>query len=127
MSLSVAEHINKKLSARKDLTDIVGDRLFPVAVKENVELPFVVYERESVVPNGTKDGTDGDTVTENVFVFAETYKQSVEIAELVRGTLDGSTGSYSGFEIDECVFTDAAETYEDGVYVQQLVFNLTTY
>ena len=127
MSLSVAEHINKKLSSSAELTEIVCDRLFPVAVKENVELPFIVYERESVVPNSTKDGTEGDTVTENVFVFAESYKHSVEIAELVRDALDGSTGSYSGFEVDECDYQDAAETYENGVYVQQLVFNINTY
>ena len=127
MSLSVAEHINKKLSSSTELTEIVCDRLFPVAVKENVELPFIVYERESVVPNSTKDGTEGDTVTENVFIFAESYKQSVQIAELVRKSLDGSQGSYSTFDVDECDFSDAAETYEDGVYIQQLVFNITTY
>lgn len=127
MSLSVAEHINKKLSSNVELTEMVGDRLYPVAVKENIECPFIVYERESVVPNSTKDGTEGDTVTENVFVFAETYGQSVKIAEIVRDALDGSQGSYSIFTIDECDFVDAAETYEDGVYVQQLVFNITTF
>lgn len=126
MSLSIAEHINKKLSSNVELTEMVGDRLYPVAVKENIECPFIVYERESVVPNSTKDGTEGDTVTENVFVFAETYGQSVKIAEIVRDALDGSQGSYSSFSIDECNFQDAAETYEDGVYVQQLVFNITT-
>lgn len=127
MSLSIAEHINKVLSSSEDLTKIVGDRLYPVSVKDNIECPFIVYERESVVPNRTKDGAEGDTVTENVFIFAENYGQAVNIAEIVRAALDGSEGNYSNFTIDECDYTDAAETYEDGVYIQQLVFNITTY
>lgn len=127
MSLSIAIHINKQLAASAELKEKVGDRFYPVSVKSDVQAPFIVYERDSVQPNGTKDGTDGDTVAVNVYVFAETYMESVEIAELVRDTLDGSSGSYTTFEVDECDFTDAAETYEDGIYAQQLVFNLTTY
>lgn len=127
MSLSVAEHINKKLAADGKLAVKVGDRLYPVSVKSDVACPFVVYERDSVQPNGTKDGTDGDTVGMNVYVFAESYKESVEIAEMIRAALDGSSGSYATFDVDECDFTDAAESYDEGIYAQQLVFTIKTY
>lgn len=126
MSLSIAEHINKTLSAYGMLVSKVGNRLYPVSVRSEVDLPFIVYERENIQPKSSKDGTFGDYVTVNVYVFAEAYKDAVDIAEMVRDALDGSSGKYASFEVDECNFADAVESYDEGIYLEQLVFNITT-
>lgn len=126
MSLSIAEHINKTLSASGKLVSKIGNRLYPVSVKSEVDLPFIVYERESIQPKSSKDGMFGDNVTVNVYVFAEAYKDAVDIAEMVRDALDGSSGKYASFVVDECDFADAAESCDEGIYLEQLVFNITT-
>ena len=72
MSLSVAQHIKSRLSASAELTEAVGERMFPVAVSADTSFPFIVYERASVRPNSTKDGSPGDTVTVGVYVLVHT-------------------------------------------------------
>lgn len=127
MSLSVAEHILNRMSISKELTAKVGNRMFPVALSAETKFPFICYERSSVSPLRTKDiKTDEDTVTVDVFVFSENYKESVQVAELVRKALDCTGGIYSTFRVTECYMTDAMESFSDNVYMQQLVFNLTT-
>ena len=56
MSLSVAEHIQSRLSRSESLKEKVGDRMFPVALSSETSFPFVCYERASVVPGRTRFG-----------------------------------------------------------------------
>ena len=126
MSLSISEHIRKRLSECPELTAKVGNRMFPIAVNAETRFPFIVYERIAVIPNSTKDGDDGDTVTENVYVFSESYSESVQIAEIVRKALDHSKGDYGNYEIDECIMTAADEAHDENIYMQQLVFTIQT-
>lgn len=127
MSLSVAQHIKSRLSASAELTEAVGERMFPVAVSADTSFPFIVYERASVRPNSTKDGSPGDTVTVGVYVFSENYAESVRLAEAVRSALDGTAGRYDTFEVDECDMTGADEAFSENVFMQQLTFELKTY
>lgn len=127
MSLSVAEHILNRMSISEELTAEVGDRMFPVALSVETKFPFICYERSSVSPLRTKDIRTGeDAVTVDVFVFSDNYKESVQVAELVRKALDCTGGIYSTFRVTGCYMTDAMEAFSDNVYMQQLVFNLTT-
>lgn len=127
MSLSVAEHILNRMSISEELTAEVGDRMFPVALSAETKFPFICYERSSVSPLRTKDIRTGeDAVTVDVFVFSDNYKESVQVAELVRKALDCTGGIYSTFRVSGCYMTDAMEAFSDNVYMQQLVFNLTT-
>lgn len=127
MSLSVAEHILNRMSLSEELITKVGNRMFPVALSAETKFPFICYERSSVSPLRTKDiRTDEDAVTVDVFVFSDNYKESVQVAELVRKALDCTGGIYSTFRVTECYMTDAMESFSDNVYMQQLVFNLTT-
>lgn len=127
MSLSVAEHILNRMSISEELTAEVENRMFPVALSAETKFPFICYERSSVSPLRTKDIRTGeDAVTVDVFVFSDNYKESVQVAELVRKALDCTGGIYSTFRVTGCYMTDAMEAFSDNVYMQQLVFNLTT-
>lgn len=127
MSLSISQHINSKLSASRELTEAIGERMYPVAVAAETTFPFIVYERTSVTPNHTKDGSPGDTVAANVYVFSRNYAESVAVAEQVRTALDGSGGRYATFEVEDCYLTDADEAFADNVFMQQLSFTIETY
>ncbi len=127
MSLSVAEHILSRMSLSEELTAKVGDRMFPVALSAETKFPFICYERSSVAPLRTKDIRSGeDAVTVDVYVFSDNYKESVQVAELVRKALDCTGGIYNTFRVTECYMEDAMESFAENVYMQQLVFNLTT-
>lgn len=126
MSLLVAKHINAKLSSSKELKKIVKDRMFPVAVTKETEFPFVVYERDGVSPERTKDYIVGDTVQESVYVFASSYLEAVKIADMIRKSLDNSIGDYGEFEVTECEMIGSEEAYSENTFLQKLVFSIKT-
>lgn len=126
-SLAVAEHIQERLRGREELTALVGERMYPLAVAAETVFPFVAYERTSVQPLRTKDLYAGeDAVTVDVYVMADNYGASVAVAEEVRAALDGSSGRYEGLQVGACYLSDAEEHYSEGVYVQRLEFSMTT-
>ena len=126
MSLLIAEHISIVLSADENLTALVDDKIYPIAVATDVEFPFIVFMRDELNTPSTCDGLIEDEVGVSVVVFAREYMESAKIAHLVRQALHGSIGEYDDFKVTECRFAGASETFSDDVYVQELTFNLTT-
>ena len=113
MSLDIAEYIHATLSRDKKLTSMVGDRMFPIAAREETVYPFLIYTRRSVEASGaTKDGSGYDDVDVVVTVLSDNYQESIEIAERVRHALDGTEGGYGGSIVDECWMTEAVEDYD---------------
>ena len=48
MSLLIAEHISTVLSADENLTALVDDKIYPIAVATDVEFPFIVFMRDEL-------------------------------------------------------------------------------
>ena len=126
MSLLVAEHIRKKLSDNLKLTEVVGDRMYPCVVTSETEYPFLVYSRDECTPIGTKDGWSSDNVSVSVYIFSDDYTKSVYVAELVRASLDNSTGEYELFSVSECLMISASESFSEDAFAQVLTFNIIT-
>ena len=56
MRLSISKHIYSALSQSADVNKAVGKKIFPIATKNEVEFPFIVYERDLVTPRYDKAG-----------------------------------------------------------------------
>ena len=69
MSLSIGAHVYKKLSDSTELVKLISDKIYAISTKTEISFPFVIYRRNSLVPEYTKDryGT-GDTVSVEVAV-----------------------------------------------------------
>ena len=67
MSLSIGAHVYKKLSDSTELAKLVSDKIYAISTKTETSFPFVIYKRNSLTPEYTKDryGT-GDTVSRYV-------------------------------------------------------------
>ena len=63
---------------------MVDGNIFPLIAEINTTFPFIVYKREAVTPQYTKDYWTSDEVMINVMVASNDYVQSIEIADLVR-------------------------------------------
>lgn len=102
----------------------IAKKVFPVVV-DNAQLPYVAYRRSRLEHNPTKAKAPGaDTVQIDVNCYAETYEQSIKLAEAVRAALDYAQGEKDGLVMRSCTLADGEEFYEDDAFVQSLVFKV---
>lgn len=122
MIVSISTHIYSKLSSNAAVTALVGTRIFPLGSKKEVAYPFIVYERDSVAPNYDKEQRSYTNTTVTVYCVAETYDQSINLAEAVVAALECNDAAYDGYTVQGGQVTSAAEGYVEGAFVQQITF-----
>ena len=123
MSLSIGAHVYKKLSDSTELAKLVSDKIYAISTKTETSFPFVIYKRNSLTPEYTKDryGT-GDTVSVEIVVASDNYLNSVTIAEEVRKSLE----SYDNFDVIDSKLISANEDFIEDTFIQSLVFSFKT-
>lgn len=120
-SLEVGKEIYSILSKNKSLTDKVGNKIYPIIVEKDTNYPFIVYKRSNVIPDYTKDYHFKDDVIVDIICVSNHYVESVEIATLVRESLeDKKYGDIVSIRLE-----GADEDFIDDAYIQTLTFNLT--
>ena len=120
-SLKVGKEIYSHLKENKSLTDIVGNKIYPIIVEKDTNYPFIVYKRSNVIPDYTKDYHFKDDVIVDIMCVSNHYVESVEIASLVRESLeDKRIGDINSIRLES-----ADEDFIDDAYIQTLSFNLT--
>ena len=126
MRLSISKHIYSALLASADIRKAVGNKIFPIATKNEVEFPFIVYERDSVTPRYDKSGESVTESAVNVYILAEQYTQCLDIAEAVVKVLERNEASYEDFKVIGATMVGATEDYTSNTYVQKITFNFMT-
>ena len=121
-SFLIGEVINELLTSNEELKEILGIKVYPLVASEGSTFPFIVYKRLGVSSNGTKDGYHEDTVEFQITILSETYSQSIDIAQLVRGILERETIKTDTLELTDCHVMSASEEYQDNTYIQQINF-----
>lgn len=123
-SIMIGRVIFELLSQNLELRKLVGNKVFPVVIQEDIEFPYVVYRRSRLIPSYTKDNyaTD-DTVYVDVIAVAEDYMSSLNLAQAIRCALEGKKGQYDDIDIINIELEDSQEDGED-VFVQGLTFKI---
>ncbi len=121
-SLSAGEIIRAILVADSEVM-ARAKKVFPV-VADSAELPYILYRRSQLEQIPTKAGRGADTVGIEILCYTYQYTEGVELAEAVRGALDGAQGESCGLVMRSCFLSDSEEAWQDDAYVQQLVFNV---
>jgi len=98
-------------------------KVFPVITDQAI-LPYVCYRCSGMGQAPVKTGIGADTLVLEVRCFAATYRESVELAEEVRETLDNQQGSFAGLRMRSCVLTNRVEDWSDDAFLQELEFTL---
>ena len=127
MSLSIGAHVYKKLSDSTELVKLISDKIYAISTKTEISFPFVIYRRNSLVPEYTRDryGT-GDTVSVEVALASDDYLNSVTIAEEVRKALENKRGQYDNFNVIDAKLISANEDFIEDTFIQSLVFSFKT-
>lgn len=109
-----------RLSTFTTLTDLVGERIYPVDPTTNTQLPIVTYRITATNPQPTLSGTS--TVT-NYTVQIDVWTTAVladltAISTQVRAALD----CYRGGQFQGVFMTDSKQTVEETGRHEQLHF-----
>lgn len=118
--ISVLKSINKLLNDSIELKNKVDNKMYPLIANETTTFPFIVYRKSSMSFEYCKDGSVGDYLQVDVIVAAKKYENSIEIAELIRETVDKK-------KIDKIYsirLNSVVEDYIDDAYIQQLTFDV---
>lgn len=118
-AISVNKHIYSLLKADESLRELVGEKIYPIVAEETVTYPFVIFTKESVNGNYTKDLLLYDTATISVAIAANNYFETVQIAERVRAILENHIDSY----FYNILLDNVTEEYLEDAFVQQLQFS----
>ena len=127
MRLSISKHIYAALSGSAEIQKAIGkNKIFPIATKNEVPFPFIVYERDNVTPRYDKSGASVTESSVNVYVVAEGYTESLDIAEMVIRALERKDATYDNFMVIGATMLGAGESYTSNTFVQQISFNFMT-
>ncbi len=124
-SLSAGVIIGKILAEDPEISSKVT-KVFPVGVNE-ATLPYVIYRccKAEVMPVKSPGAPDNTNI--EVMCLAESYGESVELAEAVRAALDFRKGEHNGLKMRKCSFVDREETYDSNAFIQALLFSVQIY
>lgn len=120
-SLYIGGFVYNKLTTIEE----TGTRCYPLIAENSTNFPFIIYKRDSLERDSlTKDGYGDDNVTVTITVVAESYKESLDIAQQVRQLLTVNNYNYNMMKITSNL-TSAYEYFEDNNYIQSLTFTMS--
>lgn len=99
--------------------------VYPLICDE-AHLPYIVYRRTALEHDPVKQsaGRPCDVAEIEVLVFAQTYEQSVKLAEEARAALDGKQATKGPLTLRACHLADSQEQWSAGAFIQQLIFDV---
>src|SRR6185295_13120208 len=123
MSL-VEEALHTRLLAVAGVTALIGDRVHPVPLPQNVTYPAVSYQLISR-NRETAFGVDPLLATSRIQVnaWASTYTAVKALAEQIRLALERFRGTVLGIEWQDTLLDGETDLYDDTVLVHQVAID----
>lgn len=112
-----------KLLDTNELNAKLKNKKYPLIADTTTTFPFLIYRRSNVFSNKNKDYSN-ESVTVEVLIISDKYKEGIEIAELTRSAIEGKNGTIEGIEIEDIIMEDSYEEYIDDSFIQVLNFRI---
>lgn len=110
--------IRDVLISKPKIVAMVGDNILPLVAPKETEGDIIIYWRDKYSRTYTNMGISTQECLVNVAVISDDYDRSQELAELID---DGLVGMHEGNRVN---LSDSTEGFEDGKYIQLLVFSI---
>lgn len=121
----VGSLIKSMIFGNEDLKARLKGGVLPYPAIESTEYPFVVYIVRKIEPYYTKDKVDfQDTITVEVFVWANTYEEKIKITTDVYACLQNKSGIIDGFDVSVIQRIGEAEIISENGFGQSMVFRI---
>lgn len=87
--------------------------------------PAISYRRVGMETDYTKPAAARSTAIVEIWIFAPSYPESVDLAEAVRAAIEARSGIVRGIRLIRSSLANAVEDFAGDKYIQILTFNLT--
>ena len=121
-SLEIGKVIYAVLSTDSRLTTLVGNKIFRLIVDNGTTYLLIVYRRNNITANYTKDFHLSDEVLIDINCVSQSYEEGLKIAGIVRDILEDKRFTDKG--IQSIILESADEDWIDDAYIQTLSFTI---
>ncbi len=122
----IEEALYTHLISHAGLTAIVGNRIYPVLLPQDVTFPAVTYQRISTVREYAQEGPSGLAHPRFQFsCWAETYEEAKAVAEQIRFALSGYKGTINNVRIDAVYIEDDNDIYDPETNIYHVALDAT--
>ena len=106
-----------------DVSEQVGEHIYPLVAPENTKGDFIVYLRQKYGRESVKQGIYEDMCEVAVIAISEDYDRACELASNIDAALTGTHTTEDGCRVD-ILMKDSTETFEDNKYIETLVYSI---
>jgi hypothetical protein len=101
--VTIEAGLNTHLLADSNVTDLVGARIYPLKVPQDADLPAIAYQKISGPRDETQSGPSGLVESRMQLTYqGTTYSEAKLVAEAVRGSIDGFSGTMGSVAVNAC-------------------------
>jgi hypothetical protein len=94
------------------VTSLVSSRIYPVLAPASAALPFVTWRRSGIQREQTLGGPMGmPRVSVEYSIYGTTYEEARQVADAMRGVLDGWTGTALGCTVSQTSLEDESDDF----------------
>jgi len=116
--LSFNKYLYALLKEDSELSELVGNNIFPIVAEESVSYPFIIFTRNSLSTEYTKTNVVKDSITFSIAIASKNYSETATIAERIRKILELHRDDYFG----RIYLTGVVENFIEDAYIQTLTF-----
>jgi len=123
--IQIGKAIHSILTSSAQVRSYLGSKIYPIVAEEKTTFPFMVYRRDSIAEQFSKDSKYQETASFEVVIVEPDYNKAATIADVVKETLTAFKGRSSGFNVQKIKATSGSESYYSGAYIQNIKFQIT--
>lgn len=122
-SILILKYIRAILLENEEVMALVdADNIFCLLAHADTKLPYIVMSRNSIQTQYTKDRAFDNTVQFTINVVAESYIDSIELANAVRHAIENYRWKTEDIWIHPISVSNISESTDGNTYVQTMVF-----
>jgi len=108
------KHLVTRLTGHAGLSALIGSRVYPAKLPQDVTYPACVYETVSRTEFPAM-GVNADQTRKRITVtgFASNYSDAKDLETQIIAALDRYSGTSDGTTIDACYLENVSDVYED--------------
>ena len=98
---------------------------YPIIADKGADGNYCVYRRTGFIAKNTKDIFDYEsTISMEIIVVAQTYKESIRLAQQIKDKLEGFRGIWNKTVITNIFLENTNEDWNNDFYLQRLYFTI---
>ena len=121
----IEEAMTAVLLADSDVTDLIGDKIFPMRAPDDFARPYIVYQKVTG-PREESHSGDSDLAHPRIQLscWSDTYAEAKAVARTVIGSLHSFVGTSMGIDIQASTIDGEVDTFDDATKLYRTVVDV---